>query len=77
MNDEQIQLSTTEKHGFLECELYKGNMHFKFIDTDGKVYVEKNNIIRRSKENKTKRRILLKRKSKSTLKKTSKRSSSA
>lgn len=41
MTQEQIELSTSEKYGFLECELIKGKMYFKFIDTAGKKYIEK------------------------------------
>ena len=41
MTQEQIELSTSEKYGFLECELIKGKMYFKFIDTAGKKYKEK------------------------------------
>ena len=48
MTPEQISLSTSEKYGFLECELYKSQMYFKFIDTDGKKYLEHDNIIRRN-----------------------------
>ena len=48
MTPEQLSLSTSEKYGFLECELYKRQMYFKFIDADGNKYLENDNIIRKN-----------------------------
>jgi hypothetical protein len=48
MTEKQIELSTSEKYGFLECELYKSKMYFKFIDIEGGIYQEPGHIIQRN-----------------------------
>ena len=65
MTPHEIDLSASEKFGFLACELVKDKMKFKFIDTHGIVYNEKTNMSKkntRSKKstNKTKSRKLMK-----------------
>jgi hypothetical protein len=54
MGEEEIKLSTTEKHGFLEGELYEGKMHFKFIATTGEKFIEEDNMIWRGSQTRKK-----------------------
>ena len=39
-DQKRIALNASKKYGFLSCELYRGNMYFKFIDTEGVAYSE-------------------------------------
>ena len=65
-DQKRIALNTSKKYGFLSCELYRGNMYFKFIDTEGVAYSEeskKEKTTRKTTRKTTKRKKTTTRKS--------------